>query len=177
MRIAITARHLKLTPAIRTYVEEKFQKAQRYFNHIVWTQVVLSVEKRNHEAEVVVHASRQTFRALGKGADLYAAIDLASDKIDSQLKKYKERLKDRHRAEEPEIVSALPAEAAGSIRFSVIKQVPMRPMTREEAAAQMDALGYTFWMFQDQGSKHVQVIFRRLDDSYGLLQPVKWNGK
>jgi putative sigma-54 modulation protein len=169
---------LKLTPAIRTYVEEKISKAQRYFNHIVWAQVVVTVEKRSHEAEVIIHASRQTFRAMGKGADLYAAIDLASDKIDVQLKKYKEKLRDHHRvSDEVEVSAAVAVENAGPIRFSVIKQVPMRPMTREEAVAEMDALGYSFWMFQDANTKQIHVIFRRLDDSYGLLSPVKWNGK
>ena len=85
MKIHITGRHLRLTKAITEYVEEKVAKAQKYFNHIVWAQVLLVVEKRSHQTEIVIHASRQTFRALAKGADLYAAIDLASDKIDSHL--------------------------------------------------------------------------------------------
>src|SRR5258708_2029272 len=96
MNINITGRHLRLTPAIRAYVEEKAQKAQRYFNHITRTQVVLSVEKLTHQAEIIVHAPKQTFRALAEGADLYAAVDLASDKIDAQLKKHKERLREHH---------------------------------------------------------------------------------
>lgn len=176
MRIHITARHLKLTNSIRAYVEAKAQRAQKYFNHIIWAQVVLSVEKRTHRAEVVVHASRQTFRALALGADLYSAIDLATDKVDAQLKKYKERLRNHHRLEEPAPVPAF-VEETNSVRFSVIKQVPLKPMTREEAANEMDTLGYTFWLFLDREAKQVQVIYRRQDDSYGLLQPVKWNGK
>ena len=178
MQIHITARHTRLTEAIRSYVEEKLQKAEKYFNHIVWAQVVLSVEKRNHQAEVVLHAGRQTFRSLSKGGDLYAAVDLASDKIDAQLKKYKERLRDHHKGS-PADLSLLPvAMSEGEpLRFSVIKQVPVRPMSREEAADQMDELGYNFWLFLDRGSSQVNVIYRRQDESYGLLQPVKKNGK
>jgi len=175
VRIHISARSLQLTEAIRSYVEEKVQKAQKYFQHIIWAQVVLMIQKRTHQAEIVIHASRQTFRALARGADLYAAIDLASDKVDAQLKKYKERLRDHHskfsEEEEPAFVGGGPA------RFSVVKQVPMRPMTREEAAGQMERLGYDFWLFLDRTSRQVQLVYRRQDDSYGVLQPVKWNGK
>lgn len=177
MKIHITGRHLKVTAAIRDYVEEKVAKTQKFFNHIIWAQVVLSVEKRSHSAEIVVHAGRQTFRALGSGADLYAAIDLASDKIDGQLKKYKEKLRDHHKLPAGAAAAVIAPEQPGAMRFSIIKQVPLKPVSREEAVTEMDKLGYTFWMFLEKDSKKVQVIYRRQDDSYGLLQPVKWNGK
>jgi putative sigma-54 modulation protein len=158
-------------------VEEKVSKAQKYFNQIIWAQVVLSVQKRVHDAEIVIHASKQTFRAKAKAADLYAAIDLASDKIDAQLKKYKERLKQRHKNSPP--VPALAAEAMGArpAKISIIKQVPMRPMSADAAAEEMERQGYAFWLYQDKDTGQVQVIYRRIDESFGLLQPVrKGNG-
>src|ERR1700719_1138337 len=100
MEIQLTVRHTKVTPAISAYVKQKVERAQKYFDHIVWGQVILVVEKRAHNAEIVIHAPRQTFRALATAADLYSAVDLATDKIDVQLKKYKERLKKRHVAPE-----------------------------------------------------------------------------
>lgn len=177
MQIHITGRHLRLTKPIRDYVEEKVLKAQRYFNHIVWAQVLLSVEKRSHEAEIVIHASKQTFRALAQAADLYAAVDLASDKIDNQLKKYKERMKERHKGVPalPELLA--PAGELNQAKISIVKQVPMRPMSSGEAAREMDRMGYNFWMFLDEDSRQVQVIYRRIDDSFGLLQPVKKEGR
>lgn len=173
MQIHITGRHVGLTKPIRDYVEEKVSKAQKYFGHIIWAQVLVSVEKRAHQAEIVIHASKQTFRALAKAADLYAAVDLASAKIDKQLKKYKERLKDRHRDSPAVPVVAAAAMGARPAKISIVKQVPMRPMTCDDAAEEMDRLGYAFWMFQDKDSGHVQVIYRRVDESFGLLQPVK----
>lgn len=175
MQINITARQMRLTQPIRDYVEEKVMKAQKYFNHIIRAQVVLSVEKRVQQAEIVVHAAQQNFRALAQAGDLYAAVDLASDKIDAQLKKYKERRRDHHRevAEAEELI--LP-ESPRPVRISVVKQVPVRPMTHDEAAAEMERMGYNFWLFQDRDSKHIHVLFRRLDDSYGLLQPVRRGG-
>jgi len=173
MKIHITGRHLRLTKAIRTYVEEKVSKAQKYFSHIIWAQVSVSVEKRAHQAEIVIHASKQTFRALAKAATVYAAVDLASDKIDTQLRKYKERLKEHHKhtAATPDIVQEL--MDASPVRFSVVKQVPVPLMSPDDAAVEMERLGYTFWMFQNSDSKKINVIFRRLDDSFGLLQPAK----
>lgn len=177
MNISITGRHLRLTPAIRSYVEEKVQKAQRYFNHITRTQVVLSVEKLTHQAEIIVHAPKQMFRALAQGGDLYAAVDLASDKIDAQLKKHKERIRNHHgRGPSDEEKADVPVPTDG-VRFSVVKPVPVRPMTREEAVGEMDTMGYNFWMFLERDSKQIQVIYRRQDDSFGLLKPVKWSGK
>lgn len=173
MKIQVTGRHIRITKAIHAYVDEKVSKAQKYFNHIVWAQVLLSVEKHTHEAEIIIHASRQTFRALATSENLYAAIDLASDKIDKQLCKYKERLKSRHKEIQPDM--ELPAwdVEPRPVRVTVIKQVSITPMSPDAAAEEMDRMGLNFWMFQDQDSHQINVIFRRLDDSYGLLQPAR----
>lgn len=175
MQINITARQMRLTQPLKAYVEEKVLKAQKYFNHIIRAQVTLSVEKRAQQAEIVIHAAQQNFRALAQSADLYSAVDLASDKIDAQLKKFKERKRDHHR-EAAEAEEMIIPEAPRAVRISVVKQVPVRPMTSDEAAAEMDRMGYDFWMFQDRESKHIHVLFRRLDDSYGILQPVRRGG-
>ena len=175
MQIHITARHIRLTQPIRDYVEQKVQKAQKYFNHIVWAQVVLAVEKRVHAAEIVLHAGRQTFRSQARGVDLYSAIDLASDKIDAQLKKYKERVRDHHKGK-PADLAEIAAEGPGPVRFTVVKQA-VRPMSREEAADEMDELGLKFRLFLDEATNQMSVVYRRDDDSYAVLLPVKKNGK
>ena len=151
------------------YVREKVDKAQKYFEDIVWAQVVLLIEKSTHKAEIVIHARRQTFRALAAAADLYSAVDLASDKIDSQLKKYKEKLKDHHK------VPAEDAEAPPrpeALTVAVIPQ-PVFPMSAEEAVEDMEARGHSFLLYQDRASGNVQVVFRRTDESYAVLSPVK----
>ena len=173
MQIHISARHIKLTRPIRDYVEEKVGRAQRYFDHIIWAQVILEIEKKAHRAEVVIHASRHTFRSSANGMDLYAAIDLATDRIDAQLKKHKEKTRGHHKGLEPALDLKDSLSAPRDLLVSVIKAVPLRPMSREDAAEEMDRLGFTFWMFQDRDSRQVNVIYRRTDDSYGILQPVK----
>lgn len=170
MEIQLTAKQLKMTDPIRDYVRQKMEKAQKYFDHIIWGQAFLFIEKRAHNAEMVIHAPGQTFRALATAGDLYSAIDLASDKIDSQLKKYKERVKDRHKGPMPKAAMAAPAPAMASI--AVIKQ-QVAPMTADEAAEELESEGLAFRLFQDKESMQINLVYRRSDDSLAVIQPVK----
>lgn len=176
MKIKVTARGTRLTGAIRDYVQEKIGKAQHYFDHVIWAQVTVSVEKRGFQCETVLHAAHQTLDAKARSTDLYASVDACSDKIIKQAKKLKEKL--RHKKHTKKVLGD-PAEAyepAPNLAFSVIKDVPVRPMTPEEAAVEMDRMGYSFWLFQSKQSKQLNVVFRRLDNSFGILQPVKRKG-
>ncbi len=175
MEIHLTAKHLKVTAPINDYVNQKLEKCQKYFDHIIWGQAFLSVEKRAHNCEFVIHAPRQTFRALATAADLYSAVDLASDKIDAQIKKFKERIKGRHKPGQEEESAPVPA-AAGPLKPQVVKQ-PVAPMTPEEAVEEMESLGLTFRLFQDKDSHQIHLVYRASDDSYKVLQPVKKNGR
>lgn len=93
MRLHITARHLKLTDPIAAYIEKKLQKAERYFDQLIWAQAILEVQKHRHLAELVMHGAHRTLRAKAEAGDLYSAIDGVVDKMDQQLHKYKEKLK------------------------------------------------------------------------------------
>ncbi len=173
MDIQITGRRVKVTPAIESYVREKMKKAERYFDHVIWGQAFLTVDKNTHSAEILVHAAHQTFRALAKAADLYSAVDLSSDKIDIQLKKYKDRLKNHHKPHLPALLAA-EAEAAAtpSTRFTVFKQ-PVYPVAPEEAAVEMERLGQNFRLFENKVSGHICLVYRRDGDSYGILEAVR----
>ncbi len=170
MEIQLTAKQLKVTPALREYVQQKMGKAQKYFDHIVWGQAFLFVEKRAHKAEMIVHAPGQTFRALATAADLYSAIDLASDKIDAQLKKHKERVKVRHKAKTSETMSG--AVPPASTTFSVVRQV-VEPTTPEGAAEELESSGREFMAYLDRDTDQIHVVFRRSDETFGVVQPVR----
>lgn len=173
MEIQLTAKQLKITPALREYVQQKMGKVQKYFDHIVWGQAFLFVEKRSHKAEMLAHAPGQTFRALATAADLYAAIDLASDKIDAQLKKHKERIKSRHKPKASDVMAeAVPPAEAGGFAFTVIRQA-VEPTTPERAAAAMDSSERRFLVYLDKDTDQIHVLFRREDESIGIVQPVR----
>jgi putative sigma-54 modulation protein len=98
MKINITARHFNLTPALKAYIEEVLTKLERFSNHLLEAHVILEKEGYRHIAEMVVHANRSTMTAKEESSDMYLAADRAAEKIEKQLKRYEERLKDeRHR--------------------------------------------------------------------------------
>jgi len=173
MEIQLTAKQLKITPALRDYVQQKMGKAQKYFDHIVWGQAFLFVEKRAHKAEMIVHAPGQTFRVIAAAADLYSAIDLASDKIDAQLKKHKERVKVRHKAKASEITPEF-STLQENLPFSVVRQ-SVAAMTPQQAVEEMEAKGHQFLAYLDREADQIQVVFRRSDESFGIVHPVRKN--
>jgi len=99
MQIDVTGRHVDITDSLRSYVENKFQKLERHFEHINNTHVILSVEKNRQKAEATVHVNRGDLFADDEQEDMYAAIDGLIDKLDRQLKKHKEKLTDHHRGD------------------------------------------------------------------------------
>ena len=99
MQINITGHHIDITQALRTYVESKFARLERHFDHMTNVHVVLTVEKERQMAEANIHVSRGNLFANAEHDDMYAAIDSLADKLDRQLKKHKEKLTDHHRGE------------------------------------------------------------------------------
>jgi len=182
MQINITARHLALTPAISEYVRKKVERCERYFDHLVWAQVILYVEKYRQVSEIVIHASKSTFRAKEESIDLYAAIDLSVDKIEKQLKKYKEKekihrkSKSRSSADKPDKMGArflsLVENAGGKGNvISEVKRFDIKPTSVLEAISEMDVMGYKFYMFLNAETSLINVVYKRENGSYGLLEP------
>ncbi len=178
MEIQLTAKQLKMTDAIRDYVHEKMERAQKYFEHIVWGQAFIFIEKRAHKCEMLIHAPGQTFRALAEASDLYSAVDLASAKMDAQLKKFKEKTRTRSKMRSgKDSMRAVRGEpvfdpASVTTQFSVVRQAVV-PMSAGEAVREMESLGHSFRLFQDLESRQIRLVFRRDDESYAIVQPVK----
>ncbi len=97
MQINLTGHHVDLTDPLRSYVNDKFEKLERHFDHLTSIHVVLGVEKLRHKAEATIHMNGNSVFADATQEDMYAAIDLLLDKLDRQVLKYKEKLKDHHR--------------------------------------------------------------------------------
>lgn len=180
MEIKLTAKNIKLTPSIKQKVLERVSKIENYFDNIVWVQVLLSVEKKiNQRAEIIIHnGGKHTISASAVETDLYAAIDAAVVKAIAQMKKAKGKSKSKRtvRPLMPEDMATFNDHMllpANDVKFSVIKQVEVTPMNPEDAAYEMERLGYSFWMFLDEESKQINLIFKRLDGTYGLIKPIK----
>ena len=99
MQISITGHHIDITPALRTYVDNKFNRLERHFDRMTNIHVILSIEKERQKAEATIHVSRGNVFADEEHEDMYAAIDGLVDKLDRQLKKHKEKLTNHRRGE------------------------------------------------------------------------------
>lgn len=181
MEIKITAKNIKMTPALKEFVQTRVNKIQNIFENIVWAQVLLSVEKKiNQRAEIVIHTGgKNPISANAVETDLYKAIDAAVIKAEAQLRKLKEKTKTKRVVKKEALVEELATFSdhvllpQNDVKFSVIKQVEVSPMNPEDAAYEMERLGYSFWMFLDEDSKQINLIFKRLDGTYGLIKPIK----
>ncbi len=180
MKIHLTARHLKLTAPIKEYVDKKVEKASRFNDNIISVAVVLDVSKQRHQAEFIVHAAGHTFTAREESTDLYAAIDLASDNLDEQLRRYKERHRD-HRPENPrrsarskawaDMPAGLDEEPRDS-RISSSRALKLSPLSVKEAISAMEESDSAHWIFLNRENRRVTVLYRKPDKTYGVLESI-----
>ena len=180
MKIIIKGRRMAVTDAIHDYAEEKIGRVSKIFDgdHIT-TEVELFVEKNpsienSQVAEVTVWTKGPVIRAKEAAPDMYAAIDLVSEKLERQFRKYKGKMKDRHssRAAMPPVaVPPLFEEEESEPAIVKTKAVELKPMTPEEAILQLELLGHDFFVFTSAETESVSVLYRRHDGDYGLIEP------
>ncbi|MDR1942429.1 MAG: ribosome-associated translation inhibitor RaiA [Endomicrobium sp.] len=181
MQINITARHLKLTDAIDSYVRKKVSKASKFYDgDDVWAHVILSVEKSRQITEINFHVGKLTFRVKEQSPDLYASIDLSIDKLDKQLKKRKEISK-IHRQDNRKVskakkavfedVFSYDAMEDSRTKISEVKRFDLKPETIEEAIENLDNLGYRVYMFLNNDTDKVNVLYRNDGGSIVILEP------
>ncbi|NOQ42366.1 MAG: ribosome-associated translation inhibitor RaiA, partial [Desulfuromusa sp.] len=165
MQIAVTFRHMESSDAIRSYVEEKLARVKKYIDEPIDAQVVLSVQRKiNHRAEVVMVAKGLTMKSTETKEDMYAAIDLMVDKIERQLKRYKDKLKKHkggvgvQRQLAKTVFSAVSVDE-GAAEPEIIRSHSffVKPMSVEEAVMQMDLLNKEFLAFTDDSSEEMNV--------------------
>ena len=107
MQIKVTGHHIEVTPPLRDYVNDKFKRIYRHFDHVISTSVVLKVERHEHEAEATIHAPKRSLFATHSADDMYAAIDGLVDKLDRQVRRYKDKLTDHKGATHAERVESM----------------------------------------------------------------------
>lgn len=179
MQIAVTFRHMDSSEPVRAYAEEKIGRMKKYVDEPIDTHVILSVDKKiRHNAEVTMVTKGLTVRAKDSTEDMYAAIDAVADKLEKQLKRYKEKLKrhkpvsERERRVQKTVVAAESVdESHPSPQIIRTHSFSVKPMSVEEAVMQMDLLHKEFLVFTDAGSEELNVVYRREDGNYGLIAP------
>lgn len=181
MQMIVKGKNLEITEALREYALEKVGKVEKYFDKIIKTEIEMSVERNpkisdNQVVEVTVFTSGPVIRAKESAADMYQAIDLVAAKLERQVRKAKKKLIDRsHHARNPfKDPGLLPLEEEEEDKEPVIvktKSFPLKPMTPEEACLQMDLVGHDFFVFINADTEETNVVYRRKDGNYGLIEP------
>ena len=175
MQFTVRGDKLEVTKAIKEYVESKLSKLNKYFDEASELNCKVLVRAKNNEqtVEVTVPTSRFTLRAEEKHADLYAAIDLITDKLERMIRKNKTRLSNQYKGtkdfemlldfEEDEV----PEETEEKIAKR--KDIDSKPMSEEEAILQMELSDHDFFAFKNTDEECVSVLYVRKDKSYGIL--------
>jgi putative sigma-54 modulation protein len=172
MNIIVNGRHIEITPALKTYAEKKIKRFDRYLSNIAEAVVTISVEKYRHKVEVLMKANGVLIQAEGITGDVYSSIDEVAEKLERQVKRYKEKLVS-HRKGEGKGNIAAEAIAPETGKIIKNKRFELRPMSPDEAAMQMELLDKDFFVFTNDNSGDINVIYRRRDGNFGLIEPVK----
>lgn len=174
MNIILTGRHLEITPALKSYAEEKIKKFDRYISNISEAIITLSVEKYRHKAEVLLKVNGVLIQAEGITGEIYSSIDDVVEKLERQIKKYKEKLVSHRKGEVKSSGTKLKVfTEIETGRIIKNKRFEMKPMSPDEAAMQMELLDKDFFVFTNVGSGDINVIYRRRDGNFGLIEPVR----
>lgn len=171
----LIGRNLEITDPMRQYAQEKLEKLDRFSDQIVDGKVVMSYASNGStqgapaKVEVQINVHGGMLRAEESGVDTYAAIDLVLDKLERQLKRYKNRALAKRNETPPEPLPEEPEVREPEI--ARVKRHVMRPMSPEDAAIQMEDLGHNFFVFCNMESNDINVIYLRDDGDYGLIEP------
>ncbi|TAN39354.1 MAG: ribosome-associated translation inhibitor RaiA [Nitrospirae bacterium] len=177
MNIIVNGRHLEVTPALRSYAEEKISKFDRYLHDITEAVVTLSIEKKyRHKAEVLIKVNGVLIQAESVTDEIYSAIDEVTEKLDRQVKKYKEKHSSHRKVGGAKAVAEAAEKTAPEKETGRIiknKRFELKPMSPDEASMQMELLDKSFYVFINDKSGDINVIYLRTDANFGLIEPVK----
>jgi putative sigma-54 modulation protein len=203
MQMNITFRQFGTSDSLKEYAREKVDRVNKLLDRAGEAHVVLSLERHLHHADITIHSGSWVLRGREKSEDMYASIDLAMDKIERQLRRYKDKLKTHHGKERvhhrqdlmnqlsrvrhavfempgeeynaPEPVQPPPqetkAEAASEPRMLRTTHLTVKPMKVEEAVMQMNLMNNDFYVFHNEETNAMSVLYRRKDGQYGLIEP------
>jgi putative sigma-54 modulation protein len=194
MRLQVSGRNLDITEPIREYAERKLARIERHLTEDTRVDLELAIERNrsisaNQHAELTVWTRGPVLRAHEYAEDMYAAIDLAVDKLDRQVRRYRERRRHwRPHHQTREVEALLPFSdddeaASAALANGVESEIPiptivktkrfnMKPMHPDEAALQLELVGHEFYVFLNAESDAVAVIYRRRDGNLGVIEPV-----
>lgn len=174
MKISVMAKNIELTKALKETVEKKLSKLEKYFNPNVEAHATLSVQKNRQIIEVTIPFNGVILRGEESTEDMYTSIDLVIDKLERQIRKQKTKIQRRTTGDSLRYQSIVVDESEiekNDPKIVKTKKFAIKPMASEEAMLQMELLGHSFFVFENADTEEVNVIYKRKDGNYGLIEP------
>ena len=173
MQYIISGRNIDVTEGLKSAIHEKIGKLERYFTPDTEVHVTLSVEKERQKIEITIPMKGNIVRAEQTSDDMYVSIDLVEEIIERQLRKYKNKIVDRQQAAASLSKAFVEEEIEDDDEIKIIRSTrfAMKPMDPEEACVQMELLGHDFYVFRNAISDEVNVVYKRKDHTFGLIEP------
>ena len=174
MKFIIVGRNIEVTLGLRAAVEEKIGKLDKYFNPDTEVHVTLSVEKERQKIEVTIPVKGSIIRSEQVSNDMYVSIDLVEEVIERQLKKYRTKLVTKQQNASAVFKQEFLDGAADEdeeIKIVRTKRFGMKPMYPEDACVQMELTGHDFFVFRNAETDEVNVVYKRKNNTYGLIEP------
>lgn len=173
MRVTVIGKNIDITPALKEMVEKKLSKVERYFESEVQARVTLTVQRNRQIVEVTIPFNGVILRCEESTDDMYKSIDLVEVKLERQIRKQRTKLQRRSneslRFNEIKALGHHDEEDDGEIVR--VKKFNIKPMSADEAILQMELVQHNFFVFKDADTNNVNVVYKRKDGNYGLLEP------
>ncbi len=174
MKFIISGKNIEVTPALKEMVIKKIGRLEKFFHPNTEVKATMSVEKMRHILEVTISSNGLILRAEESTGDMYTSIDKVVDVIERQIIKNKTRLEKKLKAEAikaEDVSSFSDIDEENDFRVVRSKKFAIKPMTVEEAILQMNLLGHQFFMFSNSETNQVNLVYKRKDGDYGLIEP------
>lgn len=172
MRVTVIGKNINVTPALKEIVEKKILKLNKYFEPDTEARATLTVQKNRQILEVTISFNGVILRCEEATDDMYKSIDLVQAKLERQIRKQKTKLQRRNNESlRFNSIKEIALEEDDEGEIVKVKKFNIKPMNTEEAILQMELVQHNFFVFKDADTNNVNVIYKRKDGNYGLLEP------
>ncbi|MEY8534745.1 ribosome-associated translation inhibitor RaiA [Blautia pseudococcoides] len=175
MKFIISGRNIDITDGLRSAVEDKLGKLEKFFTDDTEIHVTMSVEKERQKIEVTIPVKGNIIRSEQVSNDMYVSIDLVEEIIERQLRKYRKKIIDKKQNagtfQQAFMEKDFKDENTNEIKIIRTKKFGFKPMYPEDACVQMELLGHNFFVFLNAETEEVNVVYKRKGNTYGLIEP------
>ncbi|SHE66364.1 ribosome hibernation-promoting factor, HPF/YfiA family [Desulforamulus putei] len=171
MKVQVRGKNIQVTPALRDYVEKRLGKLDRFLDNLGEAVATLVVEGDSHKIEVTIPVNGMLLRGEEATGEMYSSVDLVVEKMERQIERYKAKINRRSNRGVANLAENQDKLEDETPRVIKTKRFAIKPMSLDEAIMQMNLLGHDFFVFSNAETEQTNVVYRRKDGNYGLIEP------